>query len=202
MERSNRKVVIVKVHGAYHAYRDMLHYYGVKNLIAYLNANANSGLVSMNNSLKGSRVTQWVNFGGQLISEKEADQLRSDIGSGKLSSWSDIHARYNELWERYKIEKQKHAYATLCELLGTSELTKEQWHSALDNSVRIQEFISDQVYLSRKKDFDNTFRQATFRNMEEMTAAIGTIEENSFVRQVRLETKEFRELISEIKKRN
>ena len=201
MERSNRKVVIVKVYSAYHAYRDMLHYYGVKNLIAYLDANTNSNLASMCAALKGNRVTRWVNFGGQLISEKDADQLRSDIGSGELDSWSGIHARYNELWESYKLEKQKHAYATLCELFCSAELTNEQWNSALDHSVRIQEFISDQVYLSRKKDFDNKFRQSTFRNMDEMTAAIGTIEENSFVKQVRQEAKDFRELISKIKKR-
>jgi hypothetical protein len=44
------------------------------------------------------------------------------------------------------------------------------------------------VYRTRQKDYQNPFRQATYRNAEEMTAAIGTLEENSFVRQVRSET--------------
>jgi hypothetical protein len=202
MERSNRKVVIIKVYSAYHAYRDMLHYYGIKNLLAYLNSDPKASFVSMRNALQGTRVTKWVNFGGQLIPERDADQLRSDIGSGKLGSWLEIHTRYNDLWEQYQFEKQRHAYATLCELLGTSELTKEQWILAVDKSIKIQEFINDQVYISRKKDFDNKFRQATFRNIDEMTASIGTIDENSFVKQVRLETKEFKELVSEIKKRD
>jgi hypothetical protein len=106
------------------------------------------------------------------------------------------------LWKNYHVEKQKHAYATLCELNCTSELTKEQWLLSLEKGIKIQEYISNQVYISRKKDFDNKFRQATFRNMEEMTAAIGVVDDNSFVKQVRQETKEFIELVSEIKKRN
>ncbi len=100
------------------------------------------------------------------------------------------------------MEKQKHAYAVLCELNCTSELTKEQWLSSLDKGVKIQEFVSEQVYISRKKDYDNKFHQATFRNKDEMTAAIGVVDDNSFVKQVRQETKEFKELVAEIKKRN
>ncbi|MGE5797154.1 MAG: DUF4954 family protein [Ignavibacteria bacterium] len=202
MEKSSRKVVIIKVHAAYHAYHDMLHYYAVKNLLAYLNSNPKAGFSLMNKELKGERITKWVNFGGQLLPEKNADQLRADIGSGKLSSWEKIHARYNELWEKYPPEKQKHAYAVLCELNCSSELTKEQWLSSLDIGVKIQEFVSEQVYISRKKDYDNKFHHATFRNKDEMIAAIGAVDDNSFVKQVRQETKEFKELVSEIKKRN
>ena len=39
MEYSRRKVVILKARQAYHAYREMLHYYAVKNLLDYLEAN-------------------------------------------------------------------------------------------------------------------------------------------------------------------
>ena len=49
------------------------------------------------------------------------------------------------------------------------------------NEKRIQQYICEQVYLSRKKDYDNIYRQATYRNQAEMEAAIGTIEDNSFV---------------------
>lgn len=202
MERSGRKVVIIKVHTAYHAYHDMLHYYAVKNLVSYLNSNHDADFNSMKKELKGERITRWINFGGQLIPEKDADQLRADIGSGKINSWDEIHGRYNELWKAYQLEKQKHSYAALCELYCASELSREQILSALDKGIKIQEYISSNVYLSRKKDFDNKFRQATFRNMEEMTAAIGIVDDNSFVKQVRQETEDFKELVEEIKKRN
>jgi hypothetical protein len=57
--------------------------------------------------------------------------------------------------------------------------------------MEIQELKRDAVYASRKKDYDNPFRIATYRNLEEMEAAIGTIEDNRFVQQVREETEEF-----------
>jgi hypothetical protein len=202
MEKSNRKIVILKVFKAYHAYYDMLHYYAVKNLIEYLHQNKKADFASMTDALHGQRETNWVNFGGQLIPEKNADQLRADIGSGKLNSWEKIHNKYNQLWEEYQLDKQKHAYATLLEIIGKEQLTKADWLAALDKGIKIQEFISDQVYLSRKKDFENPFRQATFRNTAEMQASIGTIEDNSFVQQVRSETENFKKLVTEIEERS
>jgi hypothetical protein len=202
MEKSDRKVVILKAHKSYHAYKDMIHYYAIKNLLDYIKNKPNEKFASMCNTLKNDRQTRWINLGGQLVSENDTDQLRADIGSGKLTSWKEIHARYNLLWENYPSEKQKHAFASLCTLLGTDALTKEQWIAALDRAVKIQEYIKDQVYISRQKDYENPFRQNTYRNMAEMTAAIGTIEDNSFIKQVRNETEEFKKHIEEIKKRN
>ena len=69
----------------------------------------------------------------------------------------------------------------------------ELWNAALDEAVRIQEYVRDQVYVSRKKDYDNPFRQTTFRNAEEMKAVLGTAEDNSFVKQVQQETELFKQ---------
>ncbi|MHC4265422.1 MAG: DUF4954 family protein, partial [Planctomycetota bacterium] len=201
MEKSNREVVVVKPYEGYQAYRDMLYYYAVKNLVVYLNENKDS-FSSMCDSLKGKCRREWTNLGGQLMPSKDVDKLRDDVGKGTLTNWGDIHERYDVLWQGYPLEKQRHAYMILCTLLGTDDLTKEQWISSLDKSVTIQEFIRDEVYNSRKKDFDNPFRQATYRNMEEMTAAIGTIEDNSFVKQVQEETEAFRKAVEEVKNKS
>ncbi|MCA1756396.1 MAG: DUF4954 family protein, partial [Bacteroidales bacterium] len=135
---------------------------------------------------------------GQLMTQSDLDLLRSDIGKGRLKSWEAVHARYNELWEKYPLDKQKHAFATLAGLHGEESLTRAHWNKALKRAVTIQEFISDQVYLSRQKDYTNRFRMATFRNSEEMTAALGTIDENSFIIQVRDETEELRKVVEKI----
>jgi len=201
MEKSKRPVVILKVKKAYAAYKDMMHIYAVRNLADYLEAEPDKNFNSLKTELKGARITQWVNLGGQLIPENSVDSLRNDIGTGKLNTWEDIHSRYNELWSSYKKEKQSHSYSVLCYLYETNELTKEQWLNALNKSLRIQEYICEQVYDSRKKDYDNPYRQATFRNEKEMTATIGDIEKNSFVLQVRRETEEFRDKIEKIIKR-
>ena len=202
MENTKRKVLILKTYKAYHAYGDMLHYYAVKNLMAYMNAHPESQFSDMCKDLKGKRQHEWVNLGGQIMQKNDVDTLRSDIGSGKLKTWKNIHNRYDDLWIKYSIDKQKHAFAILCELYGTENLTEAHWESALDKAMSIQEFVYDQVYITRKKDYDNTFRQATYRNMAEMTAAIGTIDENSFIVKVRQETDNFRKLAATIEGRS
>jgi len=106
------------------------------------------------------------------------------------------------LWNKYNTDKQKHSFATLCDLLDKKDLTLADWNSALDKTKGIQKFVSDQVYSSRKKDFENPFRQSTFRNKDEMKAAFGTIDDNSFIVQVRKETEDFIILADEIKNRS
>jgi hypothetical protein len=202
MENTKRKVIILKPYKAYHAYGDMLHHYATRNLIDFMKIHSGASLQDMCKALKGKRVKEWVNLGGQLIQKNDVDKLRSDIGTGKLKSWKDIHSRYNDLWTKYKTDKQKHAFATLCELSGIENIKKDDWKSALLKTIEIQKYVCDQVYNSRKKDFDNPFRQTTFRNTEEMKAGFGIIDENSFIVQVRKETEEFVVLAEEIKKRS
>jgi hypothetical protein len=198
LENSHRKQIILKAYEGYHAYGDMLHHYAVKNLISYFDSNPEESLESMQVELKGPRQKEWVNMGGQLMLEKDLNQLRADIISGKLDSWKEIHRRYDKLWQKYPFDKQKHALAVLCELIGSDTLTIEQWNEALSKSITIQNYISDQVYISRKKDYENPYRMITFRNREEMTAAIGEVDKNSFIVQVREETEQFKNRITKM----
>jgi len=87
------------------------------------------------------------------------------------------------------------------DLLGTNTLAPALWNAALDEAVRIQEYVRDQVYATRKKDYDNPFRKITFRNAEEMKAVLGTAEENGFVKQVRQETEAFKQQVASVKAR-
>lgn len=200
MEKSGRKTLILKPWKAYHAYGDMLHFYAVKNLIAYLHSHPKATFSTMCEDLKGGRQREWVNLGGQIMQKVDVDQLRSDIGSGKLMTWKEIHNRYDALWDKYTVDKQKHSFATFCELYETTSLTKDEWNSALNKAVKLQNYVCDQVYHTRKKDYDNPFRQATYRNTDEMTAALGTIEENNFIVQVREETEDFKKHAEKMKR--
>jgi len=201
VEKSSRPVLIIKTRAAYRAYGDMLHYYAVKNLVDYLRENPKTNMASMARVLGGSRASKWTNFGGQIVPEADADRLRSDIRSGKLKTWEHVHERYRQLWERYPMDKRKHAFAVLCDLLKTQRPSAKEWAAALQKAAEIQEDVCERVYASRKKDFDNTFRQVTFRNREEMIAVTGTVEDNAFVKQVREETLAFKKTVAELKKR-
>ncbi|MBR5171131.1 MAG: DUF4954 family protein, partial [Muribaculaceae bacterium] len=197
MEKGKRKVRILKPLEAYHAYGDMITYYAVSNLLHYLEAHPELDIESIVNQMKGKRLRKWVNLGGQTMPEDDVDQLRADIREGKLNNWDEIHRRYDTLWEDYPAEKMRHAYFSLMFLYkdDADVLTKEMWQENLERAICIQHFICDQVYESRKKDYDNEFRNATFRNEAEKLAVVGKIDDVSFVKQIRQETEDFVSLI-------
>ena len=199
MEKSKRKVVIIKAQKAYLAYGDMLHYYAANTLLHFMENNPDKSFDDMCSILQDNASHRWVNFGGQLIPENDVDKLRSDIGSGNLSSWENIHKRYDRLFANYPLEKQKHAFNILLQITKQNKLTADLWTYAIDKAVEIQEFINRQVYITRKKDFDNPFRQNTFRNKAEMEAALGNIEDNSFIKQIRIQTDEFKKLAEKVR---
>ena len=201
IEKSKRNVLIRKPLRAYRAYGDMLVHYAVMKAMDYLEANPGETLTSMSAFLKSRRQREWVNLGGQLMMTTEFDRLRADIRSGKLATWKDIHKRYNDIWRRYPVDKLRHAYLSLCWLLGVDKMDATLWQKVIDEEVRIQHYICDEVYRTRKKDHDNPFRQATYRNAEEMTAAIGELENNSFIKLVRAETEDNLKRLEELRER-
>ena len=196
MEHGKRKVRILKHCEAYHAYGDMLLYYGVQNMVKYMDEHPGITLESLCDTLRSKEQREWVNLGGQLVNGDDVDALRHDINHGILNTWADIHHRYDEIWERYPLEKLRHAFSSLRFLYHEKYgiMTQELWVKLLQKASDVQQFICDQVYLSRKKDYDNPFRNATFRNEEEKIAVIGELEEVSFVKQIREETERYIQL--------
>jgi hypothetical protein len=205
VEHSSRKVVILKPREAHAAYGQMLRYYAVKNLLAYVAENRRTTLAGMSRALGGSGrsgrgITRWVNLGGQLIPEDQVRRLRADINAGRLDSWAAIHERYDALWAAYPRQKRRHAFAMLLEALGERRLTRAVWRQALDEALAIQRYICEQTYLTRKKDYDNRFRQMTFATAAELEAVMGDAEHVSFVKQVRGETKAFERQVRSAKR--
>jgi hypothetical protein len=194
MEKSNRKIIIAKAKEGYRAYGDMIQYYAVKNLLEVPRSGKGSFAV-MARKLSGPRQTRWMNIGGQPVPEPDVLKLIADVNRGVLKTWGDIHNRFDEWWEAYSLAKQRHCFGSLCALSGTDTLSRRRWLDILDDTVRIAEFVRDQVYISRKKDYLNPFRQSTFRNSREMKAVAGDMEKNSFVKQVREETEQLKKKI-------
>ena len=199
MEKGKRKVRILKPRKAYNAYGEMILYYAAKNIINYLGENKENSIEKLNKMFEGKRLREWINLGGQMMPNEYVEQLRNDINEGVLNTWDEIHQRYNELWENYQQEKLRHSYLSLLYLLQTDNLSQEAWNETLDKAVEIQQFICNQVYESRKKDYENPYRNATFRNEEEKIAVIGTIDQTSFVKQVKEETEQFVAHVKEIR---
>ena len=200
MEKSKRRVRILKPYEAYHAYGDMIVYYAVRNISAYLQDNPDMSFRSISEMFDGQRQKVWFNLGGQLMSVDDLNRLKQDICDGNINTWREVHHRYTEIWKHYPVDKLGHAFHSLKHVLRLETLTDEDWLMVLNRGIEIQNYIFSKVYESRKKDYDNIFRRATFMSEDEMIAAWGRLDDNSFIRQQREETKEFIERIQNLKK--
>jgi len=201
VEHSRRPTVVLKVREGYQAYARMLLYYAVGNLMDWMEAHPEADVAAMADALDGPRETRWTNLGGQLMRRADVDALRDRIRSGDLDTWDNIHAAYDRLWAAYPEMKQRHAFATLRDLLGLEALTAEAWAGALDRAAEIQQEIADQVYATREKDFESPFRRMVYETDEEMAAVLGTIEDNSFVKETREATQAFTARVAAIRER-
>lgn len=185
IENSHRPVHILKAYDAYHAYGDMLIHYAVSNIIESETSAEELMKGLMNHKTDCEQAAQgWINLGGQLVTATDIDTLRKDICNGTLDSWSAIHNRYNELWQRYPTDKLHHAMQALCHALGTDRMNSALWLQTFEEAVRIERQMNERVYLSRKKDHDNPFRSSTCNSTEEALVIFGKAEDNSFVKQM------------------
>jgi len=114
-----------------------------------------------------------VNLGGQLVPQQALDQLMDEIEQGKVTSWEEIHARYDQWWEEYPTLCRKHAYQILCHLSGTHQISQSQWQQYLQEYETLRQFVADQVRITRQKDENNPFRKMTYRNDAEMKEVLG-----------------------------
>ena len=200
VEHSRRKVVILKARQAWAEYRRMIHYYAVKNLMAWLEAADGRTLEVMTAQLAGPRVRCWINLGGQLVTCEALEALKTRILS--LDSWDAIHAEYEPLWAAYGEDKARHALAGLLDLHGmtVADLTAKRWAWMLDRAVETQDLIAERTHASRAKDYANPFKGITFSNADEAAAVMGSVEANSFVRQVREESRAFADRVAALKR--
>ena len=196
LEKSRREELVRHPVEAYHSYGDMLVHYAMRNVL-----DSGLGIGKLAELASGERVSDWVNLGGQLMPESEVDRLRADIRSGILKDWNDIHARYNELWRLYPEQKLQHSLQCLKAVMGDDILDKDRFGEAVARERRILAEIVEKVTESRAKDMVNPFRKATYRNEAEMVAAVGTLEDNSFVKQVRKECAEMLEALEALSQR-
>jgi len=192
MENSRRRVLIKKPRRAYKAYRHMLRWYAMRVLIDYFAERQDMAFQDAVDVLAGVRAREWENLGGQLVPRERVELLVHSIKIGALNGWSEIHAEYAKLWAEYPLDKAQHAWATLCDLLGLESLEEAVFAKEVERFTDTTRFIEEQVYLTRRKDYLNDFRKATFRGEEEMRAVLGSPETNPFVRQVRMEMERWR----------
>lgn len=198
VENSKRPVEIIKVARAYEVFRRMILYYAAKNIVEVLRDVPAGGTDTLLETLAGSQRSPWVNVGGQLMPEPEAERIRSDTKHLVLKSWDDIHQRYQELGQEYATQKLQHAVACLTEIRGIApgQLDTATLCGWLTESLEVSAWIEQQVTATRAKDYKNPFRTMVYTDKKEMESVVGKLSDDSFIRLTREMTADYRRKVS------
>jgi hypothetical protein len=198
-ENSSRPVCICKVNEAYRIYKDLIVFYGITNIIKYINSNSIKSFDELTNALPDNAIRlEWTNVGGQLLPLDSLQTLLKSIKNNSIESWEEVHAFYKENGELYPEQKLQHAYASLLELTGIEKLDRSCFKTLLVQALNTKEWMVKNIYDSRAKDFRNEFRKMVYGNDKEMEAVIGTLDDNVFINQQKEEFIRFRESIENI----
>lgn len=200
-ENSPRKVQLLKLVEAYKLFKELIVYYGVTQLIQLIEMKKISSWQKLVQALPTAPVrNQWKNIGGQLMPETAINSLILNIRSGKIGSWDEVHSFYNKKSNTYSIDKVRHAFASLLEILRLTpkKFTKKIFIRLLQQVVETKEWMVKGIYESRAKDYQNPFRQMVYETEQEMEKVVGKLKDNSFIAQQQNEAIAFQKKVAEI----
>jgi NDP-sugar pyrophosphorylase family protein len=200
-ENTKRKVVIIKVLRSYQIFNELIQAYCVNEIITHLKEKSVTGFENVISSLPAKYIAnEWMNVGGQLIPESEIKQLIKRIHSGKIKSWDELHEFYKQQESMYCSQKLSHALAIYFDVFGVHirNLNKEQFKQLIASAIITKEWMTDNIYQSRAKDYINPFRKMSYNNQEEMDAVVGKLEDNSFIKKQRQELVFYKKQLLEV----
>ena len=203
-ENSGRTVRLIKVLACYHIFKDLVSYYTIHQLIQYIQENNFSNLEELQNSLPAKPVlTGWKNIGGQLIPETEIEKLLKNIQSNKVKSWNEVHAFYEQQSLLYLQQKLHHAIAALKESHGIQikKISAPVFANLLQKNILTREWMVSQIRGSRAKDYVNPFRKMVYETEEEMNKILGSLNDNSFIKQEMASLSAYKKTIAAVLKK-
>lgn len=193
-ENSQRKVQILKVVEAYNIFKELVIYYGMSQLIKWIEKKKISSFENLLTSLPSNlEITQWKNTGGQLMPASGVEYLVRAVRTGKINSWDEVHAYYLKKSRNYSADKLQHALAAMFHIMKITpkKFTRKVFQGAVRRAVITREWMTNNIYESRAKDYTNPFRQMVYDTQEEMDKVLGKLDDNSFIKEQRAENLAF-----------
>jgi hypothetical protein len=192
IESSKRPVEILKPQEGYRALRDLVTLYFTKTITNYCLDNQLLNWENISTELINNKISEWTNVGGQLMKTADVEEIKQAICMNKIKSWDELHNEYKRLGNQYPLDKARHAYSALLTVLKREGLilNKRTFLASLKEGLRINDSLSKRTFESRKKDYENPFRQMVYDTNKEMDAVVGELEKNSFIEQTNKEAKE------------
>lgn len=200
-ENSKRKVELVKIPEAYRIFRDLISFYGVTQLLDFIEEKNLSTWDKVTKHLPQKTVRkEWKNIGSQLIPATDVQTLMRNIRSGKIKDWDEVHGFYNTKSHQYKKDKFLHAFSALLEVenLTLKKFSRKEFARLLKKAVDTREWLTWSIYESRAKDYENPFRKMVYETEKEMEKVIGTLKDNSFITQQKKESDAFKTRVTSI----
>ncbi len=200
-ENSRRKVMLAKVPEACAVFSEMITYYGVTQLMNFIETRKVSSWQQLIKLLPANPVCKdWKNIGGILLTEDALRSLIRSIHSGKITGWDEVHAFYLTQSNKYPTNKFQHAWACMLSevKLTPKKFTKKIFKQLLIQSVEVNEKLTSGIFESRAKDYNNPFRQMVYDTKKEMENVIGKLENNSFILQQKKAATAFKEQVQNI----
>jgi hypothetical protein len=200
-ENSQRKVQLLKVPEAYAVYKELVVYYGITQLLKWIEKNKISNWNKLIESLPSEPViTNWKNLGGQLITEESLTNLMRSIRTGRINSWDEIHEYYFKKSKNYSKDKFHHAFACMLAVLKLSpkKFTRKSFIGAARRAVITREWMTRNIFTSREKDYTNPFRTMVYDTQKEMDKVLGKLDDNSFIKEQQEENLAFAKKVEEV----
>jgi len=202
-ENAKRKTEIVKGEESYHIFKRLIIYYGVVQLIEFIDKHKINKWKKLYAALPfQAKRAAWINIGGQLIPELSAGTLIRNIRTGKIRSWDEVHSFYRKNSVAYPEQKFQHAFASLLEILkiSPSAFSKKLFDSLLQQATETKEWMVKSIFDSRAKDYQSDFRKMVYDNTTEMEKVIGKLDKNIFINQQKDELKQFKKQVENLVK--
>jgi hypothetical protein len=198
MENTDRKVQLIKLPKAYHLFKELVIYYGISQLVSFIERENISSFQQLTASLPKPVRNNWMNIGGQLIPAPAVKTLIRNIHSGKIKNWDEVHAFYQESSEKYAGQKLQHAFASLLEIikLTPEKFNRKIFYQLLQQTLATKEWMTNCIYESRAKDYENEFRKMVYDTNKEMEKVIGKLKDNTFISQQQEELRQFKNQVA------
>ena len=144
--------------------------------------------------------TEWENVGGQVIPSAKINELFDLIKQRKINTWEEVHQFYDECQKNYLTYKTRYSIWVLEQLYARKigDFTKEITKDILKDVIDVSKYMYESSISSREKDYTDYFRTITYKNEEEMLEVVGKLEDNSFLKELKVETENFNKKLEEI----
>lgn len=180
---------------AYKTYRKIIKYFACSVLVEYCRL-YNTRITREELKVIAREIplyTRWINAGGQIVPEEKIKELFGLIKSHQIENWRQVHDFYDKCEKGYLIYKTSYA-VWLLEQLYTEKVrdfTPDIFNDIIKDVTHVSNEMLGEARSSREKDFVDEFRKITFRNAQEMSAVLGTIDDNEFLAEMKPKTEEF-----------